>query len=495
MIHNIFKYVRYVFMTLLALSVLAVLAFGPRGGAVIPPHRVVIEYWEKWTGNEARQMRKIVHSFNHTVGRRRGIYVRYLSTSNIDQKTLIATAAGVPPDIAGLWDMDLAAFASLGALTPLGRYAREYGITAHTYQPVYWRACHYHGRLYALVSTPMAVALLYNKQIFRRNAAKLRAAGLNPNQPPKTLAQLNRYARVLTKFGSHGRLLRAGYLPITSWYVNETYLWFGGRIWNRRTRRFTLTSPPVIQAYRWIQSYSQWLGVRAMMGFYSGLSNFDSPQNPFLTGQLVMEQQGPWMANYIYHLKPGMSTRRWPKKLELKMPLRKRVKNYAWAFAPFPSAVPGLKNVTYAGFDCFVIPRGAPHPRKAFAFIAYVNRQKVMERLCMMQGKNSPLARVSRNFLEHSKNPYVNVFEKLAGGPNAHGLPRIPIMPRVYAELNIVAQRVALREAAPRQALARAQKRLQAQYDRYETIQRLRRAEEGQRPGAGKPARPGTAPR
>ena len=454
---------------------LTVLLFGPRG-TKIPPHRVVVEYWEKWRGHEAEQMRQIVDSFNRTVGRRKGIYVRYLPTSNIDQKTLIATAAGVPPDIAGLWDMTLPEYAAMGALTRLGRYARAYGITAKTYVPVYWRGCHYHGHLYALVSTPMAVALLYNKQIFQRDSAKLRAAGLNPSQPPRTLAQLDQYARVLTKFGPRGRLVRAGFLPITSWYMNETYMWFGGRIWNPRTRRFTLTSPAVISAYRWIQSYSKWLGPRTMLAFYSGLSNFDSPQNPFLTGQLVMEPQGPWMANYIYHLKPSLSTLRWKnKKAELKMPLAKRLKNYAWAFAPFPSAVPGLTDVTYAGFDCFVIPRGAPHPRAAFAFIAYVNRRKVMERLCMMQGKNSPLAKVSRNFLEHSKNPYIGVFEKLAASPNAHGLPRLPILMQVVDELNIVAQRVALLQASPRQALARAQTRLQAAYNEYEAIQRLRR--------------------
>ena len=93
----------------------------------------------------------------------------------------------------------------------------------------------------------------------------------------------------------------------------------------------------------------------------------------------------------------------------------------------------------------------------------------------MMQGKNSPLAKVSRNFLEHSKNPYIGVFEKLAASPNAHGLPRLPILMQVVDELNIVAQRVALLQASPRQALARAQTRLQAAYNEYEAIQRLRR--------------------
>ena len=41
------------------------------------------------------------------------------------------------------------------------------GFTEKTYLPVYWNGCRYNGHLYALVSTPPAVALLYNKHVFR----------------------------------------------------------------------------------------------------------------------------------------------------------------------------------------------------------------------------------------------------------------------------------------------------------------------------------------
>ncbi len=57
----------------------------------------MIDYWEKWSGNEEAQMRVIVNDFNNTVGARKGIYVRYVSSSTINQKTLVATAAGFRP--------------------------------------------------------------------------------------------------------------------------------------------------------------------------------------------------------------------------------------------------------------------------------------------------------------------------------------------------------------------------------------------------------------
>ena len=281
----------------------------------LPKNRVVIDYWEKWTGNEEAQMRVIVNDFNNTVGAQKGIFVRYVSSSTINQKTLVATAAGVPPDIAGLFDVNLVQFAAMGALEPLEDLARQHGITASYYKPVYWKGCNYNGHLWGLISTPTVVALFYNKRILHENAAALRAAGLDPDRAPRSIDELDRYARVLTIQGSNGRVIRAGFLPMEpNWYVNYICYWFGGNFWDARSKRFTLTSPPVVKAYDWIQSYATWLGKDAMSDFRNGVGNFDSPQNAFLAGQVVMEMQGTFLANFIYNRKRSMSTVLWPQR-------------------------------------------------------------------------------------------------------------------------------------------------------------------------------------
>ena len=58
-------------------------------------------------------MKQIVDDFNATVGREEKIFVNYLSMSSVDQKTLLATAAGVPPDVAGVWDNQVRQFAAM----------------------------------------------------------------------------------------------------------------------------------------------------------------------------------------------------------------------------------------------------------------------------------------------------------------------------------------------------------------------------------------------
>src|SRR5947209_10948140 len=176
---------------------LALLAFGPRAGDEFPRDAVVVDYWEKWTGDEESAMRQIVDDFNTTVGRQQHIFVRYLSTSGVEQKTLIATAAGVPPDVAGLYNQDVPQFAAMDALQPLDEIARAHGITAESYKKVFWDECRYEGALYALVSSAYDMGLYYNTEIFQQRAADLRAHGLDPTHAPRTIAELDAYAQAL----------------------------------------------------------------------------------------------------------------------------------------------------------------------------------------------------------------------------------------------------------------------------------------------------------
>jgi ABC-type glycerol-3-phosphate transport system substrate-binding protein len=461
---------KYLALALLIVPAAYLLVFGPSSHADTPDGFVVVDYWEKWTTDEEAAMRVIVDDFNNTVGKEKKIFVRYVSTSDVNQKTLVATAAGVPPDIAGLWDINLAQFAAQDALTPLDDMAAAAGINESTYKPVFWKACHYNGHLYALVSTPMSAALVYNTDAFRD-------AGLDPEHPPQTLAELDHDAVLLDRRDDRGRITRTGFLPtVPGWYATFSYLWFGGKIWDDVHHKFTLTEPGVVDSFKWIQSYSKRLGRDAVNEFSSGTGNFDSPQNPFLNGTLVMTQQGPWMAFYVLHLNPAMAGVSDLAHDDPSLPLAVRRKRLHWAAAPFPSAVPGLKNVTLCEFDTLTIPRGAKHPKEAFDFIAYVNQQQVMEKLCNLHCKNSPLRKVSAEFLEHHRNPYISVFEDLANSPNAHGTPQIPIFPEVDTEMNVLVQKLALLDGEPELELKILQDRLQKTYDAYMEKQRARDA-------------------
>jgi ABC-type glycerol-3-phosphate transport system substrate-binding protein len=208
--------------------------------------------------------------------------------------------------------------------------------------------------------------------------------------------------------------------------------------------------------------------------FQSGVGQFNTPQNAFLSGTVAMEQQGPWMAAFIADLKPSLSQALVPHALERYLPRVLRPYNYDWGVAPFPSAAGAPRNVTYAGFDFLAIPKGSRHKKEAFEFIAYINRQDVMEKLCLTQCKASPLAHVSPDFIRMHPNPYIDVFEKLTAGPGARPPLGLPIEPQVQDELKNMAQRIIKMDQTPQDALRQAQARCQAQLDRYNADQARR---------------------
>ena len=444
--HRVSHALKSVIVTALLAVGTLVLVFGPRGNEAYPPGRVIVDYWEKWTGDEERAMRALVDEFNDTVGREKGIFVRYLSTSSIEQKTLVATSAGVPPDIAGLYNQNIPQFAALDALEPLDALAVERGITAAYYKPVFWEECRYEGRLFGLVSSAYNLALYYNTELFQQRAGALRAAGLDPDRPPKSIAELDAYAAALDVRDGSGRLVSAGYIPLEpGWYIAYTNLWFGGRWWDDHAHRFTFTDPGVVAAFDWIQSYSRRLGPDALAEFRAGFGNFDSPQNAFLASTVAMVQQGTFLANFIRNQKPSMAGK--------------------WKAAPFPSIDPDrLPDVTYCNADVLVIPRGARNKAEAFEFIAFVNRQDKMEQLANAHCKISPLAEVSEGFLANHSNPEIRVFERLAAGPNARPTEPLPILPEVNDEISSFVQELALLKVSAKDGLAAVEARLQPKF-------------------------------
>ena len=106
------RFVKLLVGALLLLPALGLVALGPRTSRSVPPGRVVVTYWEKWTDFEGAAMQRLCRLFNNTVGAQQGIYVDYVTTTQIDLKTLVATSGGDPPDLAGLWPQNISSFAA-----------------------------------------------------------------------------------------------------------------------------------------------------------------------------------------------------------------------------------------------------------------------------------------------------------------------------------------------------------------------------------------------
>ena len=400
---------------------------GPRLSA--PGGRVVVTYWEKWTGFEGEAMRKTVEAFNASQNR---IEVRLLTTSQVDRKMLMATAGGIPPDVAGLWSYNVIPYADKNALLPLDDYAAQHGLRREQFIPAFWDLCYHRDHLWGLPSTPASLALHWNRRLFRE-------AGLDPNRPPRTIEELDAYADRLTKRDRNGKILQAGFMPSEpGWWPWAWGCYFGGQLWDGKGK-ITATSPENLRAYKWVRSYADKMDVKQLQVFSSGFGNFSSPQNPFISGIVAMELQGVWMHNFIAELAPEIE----------------------WGAAPFPYPAdrPELADSSPVEEDVLVIPRGAKHPNEAFEFIAFVNSRKGSELLNMGQRKFTPLLDVSQPFLRDHPNPYIEVFIDLAKSRNAFVPPQMPLWQEYQAEMQTAFDQIWLAEKTPEDALKDVQAR------------------------------------
>lgn len=416
--------------------------FGPRGEKARTDGRVVLDYWEKWTGHEGEAMHRVVRDFNASQSR---VHVRYFSMSGIDQKAMIAIAGGNPPDIIGMGNFSIPAYAECGALMELDELADDAGIRREQYAAAVWPMLTHRGKLWGIVNTCGSLALFYNKALFRE-------AGLDPERPPRTIDELDEYAQRLTKTdgrpGLDGRdITQAGFFHMEpDWWTWHWGYFFGGTLYDEASDLAMAGSAANVRAYEWVQSYPRRMSVERTLRYQSGCGSYGTPENAFLTGRLAMVHQGPWLANMVRQYKPELD----------------------YGVTPFPVSRELLNDDAPIGLldsDVLVIPRGARHPRESMEFIAYTQRPEVVEFLSKVHCKNSPLASVSDEFVRTHPNRAVGVHAKIAGSARAFVFPRTRTWEQYVAEFNAAAQRIwTLREDAP-SALARVQRAAQSELD------------------------------
>ena len=409
------------------------------------PGPVEITYWEKWTGFEGDAMRDSVNAFNRSQDR---IFVKILTVSGIQNKTLLAIAGNVPPDIAGLYGPNVAQYADANAVLPLDDFCREAGLTADHYVPAYWNVGYYGGHVWALPTAPASTALHYNKTM-------LAAAGYS--KPPETIEELDAMADKMTVRNPDGTIKISGFIPNEpDWWAWGWGFVFGGELWDGKSK-ITINSPENVRAYEWVQSYTKKYGHSVLQTFQSGFGSFSSPQNAFLSEKVTMEQQGVWMYNFITNYAPKL----------------------VWAAAPFPlpKDQKSKGDFTFVDADVMVIPRGAKHPKEAFEFMNYVASQKGMERFVLGQRKHSPLLQISPDFYAKHPNPYIKLFSDLPRGHHNFMFPKLGIWPEYQAEINSAVQEITSNENVSVKAVFdRVQARMQPKLDQYLERVKLRQA-------------------
>lgn len=302
--------------------------------------QTTVTFWHSSTDITGDAMKAVIEEFesqNPSIN----IEETYIANQGEGQneKLLAAIAGGNPPDVAYFDRFEVASWGAQDSLEDLSEYAEEDGITKDMYYPYAWEEASYDGGLYGLPTTTDARMMFYNKDHFEE-------VGLDPENPPKSIAELEEAAEKLTiKDGN--RFERIGFIP---WYGQGWfYGWgwsFGGEFFDPETNTATADHPKNVEALEWIVDFGQKYGVEDIAGFTD--SQGTGAMDPFITGQISMKIDGNFGVSSIEKFNPEM--------------------NYGLTPIPTPS---GSDHTTWSGGWTVVMPKGATEQDAGWEFIKF----------------------------------------------------------------------------------------------------------------------------
>jgi multiple sugar transport system substrate-binding protein len=151
-----------------------------------------VQFWARNVSKTLAQ--KLVSEFNASHSK---LKVKLTLTSINDDTTTLATSirAGDPPDVVGLNDIDMPTFTRNGSFTDLTKAISRLPF-ARALSPGHVGLATYQGKEYGVPYWADLSVLWYNKKLFQQ-------AGLDPNKPPTTYAEILSDAQKINKLG-HG---------------------------------------------------------------------------------------------------------------------------------------------------------------------------------------------------------------------------------------------------------------------------------------------------
>ena len=225
----------------------ATLLFGLALLAITPARAVEIEYWQYTFKQRVDAMDALIAQFQKA---NPDVTVKHVTIPYDNYRTRIAAAipAGEGPDVTQLFYGWLGDYIDAKLLQPLPAPTFDTAAIDRDFFP-FVQGMKVKGQYYALPTAVRSLALFWNRKVFAD-------AGLDPNKPPATLAELVDVAKRTTKRDAAGNLLTAGIALDTAgqdvhWIRQVLVNEFGGTPYSQDGRKVAYNSPAGIGAVQW----------------------------------------------------------------------------------------------------------------------------------------------------------------------------------------------------------------------------------------------------
>jgi multiple sugar transport system permease protein len=454
------------------------IAMAALAGAAVQAQQREVIVWGLGYGPESKGLEALVREFER---RNPDLKIRLLSMGAgrmNPQKLMTSIVGNVSPDAIHQDRFTISDWASRGAFQPLDDLIERdrddpYCPRAEQYYPAPWQEASYEGKVYAIPTQADDRAFYYNRKIFRENAGKLRAAGLDPNRPPRTWSELLAYSRVLTVFNADGTLRRAGFMPNygNSWLYMYAFQ-NNAKFMSDDGRRCTLFSPEAEEALNFVlEGYEIVGGYENARAFETGF--LPNENDAFIAGKVAMKIDGDWvlaspLSRYAPQLDFGTAP---PPVPDDRFYRRGRFRNEKDVF------------ITWAGGHSWAIPTGARNLEGGWRWIKFATSTE--GRLIENKAQHAWAVQKGRDFipkLSGSREANERLYEALPPGNENFAaalkthmdlLPVARIRPATFAGQRLWDEHVRAMDNAcfkimtPKEALLTAQANVQRDLDAF----------------------------
>lgn len=243
---------------------------------------VSISFWNTFTGSDANTLQSLVNDFNKQNSDKIKVDMNVMSSDVFNQKVPPSIATGTAPDLVTLNVSDVLTYEKNGSILALDDFFTKSGADKNDFLASSLAMGNDDGKQYGL---PMQVFdstnLFWNKDLFK-------AAGLDPETPPKTFAELEADAVKLTvaSKNQYGFGMCASAAP-------QFYALFirgnGGSVVDMKTKKSVLASDTNMATFNFLHKLAYTDGVTPKSTGGVAMDNL------MQSGKLGIYIDGPWL--------------------------------------------------------------------------------------------------------------------------------------------------------------------------------------------------------
>ncbi len=259
---------------------------------------IEIEYWQYNFAARVDAMNQLIELFEAENPDIKVIHNADIPYDDFRDKIAASVPAGVGPDVVTLFYGWQVAWIDAGYLVPLPEDAFPPSMVAEEFSPMV-QASFVDGTLFTLPTAVRTLALFYNKDLMEQ-------AGLDPENPPKTLAELEEQAVQCTKMDANGNYEIMGF-PVSM--GGQAHHWF------REVLLRQFGQQPYSDDYRkvlWNASDAGYAAWHELLKFQTELKTgdatlFDGDPNFFLNGRACFHIDGSFRLGTIASQAPDLN--------------------------------------------------------------------------------------------------------------------------------------------------------------------------------------------